>query len=148
MAFRIPLSLASSYNQTRERIEWLARLPAAVECLKNRWPLTIGIPFEEASCAWVAPVKCANGSPAVLKVSMPHMEGKHEAQGLRFWNGEPTVRLIDSEEELGAMLLERCEPGTSLRSLPACKQDVVITSLLRRLWRSRLLHIHFALFQR
>jgi len=33
------------------------------------------------------------------------------------------------------MLLERCEPGTPLRALPECEQDVVISGLLRRLWR-------------
>src|ERR671919_793790 len=33
------------------------------------------------------------------------------------------------------MLLERCEPGTSLRELPELEQDVVVAGLLRRLWR-------------
>ena len=33
------------------------------------------------------------------------------------------------------MLLERCEPGTHLRSLPEPEQDAVIAGLLRRLWR-------------
>ncbi len=32
------------------------------------------------------------------------------------------------------MLLEQCEPGTPLRSLPEHEQDVVIAGLLRRLW--------------
>jgi streptomycin 6-kinase len=36
----------------------------------------------------------------------------------------------------GAMLLERCEPGTALRTLPEAEQDVTIARLLRRLWRS------------
>ena len=34
------------------------------------------------------------------------------------------------------MLLERCEPGTALRTLTEREQDIVISSLLRRLWRS------------
>jgi streptomycin 6-kinase len=34
------------------------------------------------------------------------------------------------------MLLERCIPGTSLRSVAEAEQDVVIASLLRRLWRT------------
>jgi streptomycin 6-kinase len=67
---------------------------------------------------------------------MPHMEGEHEVQGLRFWNGDPTVKLLESDDEVGAMLLERCEPGTLLRVLPEPEQDVVIAGLLRRLWRS------------
>lgn len=34
------------------------------------------------------------------------------------------------------MLIERCEPGTALRALPESEQDLVIASLLRRLWRT------------
>jgi len=67
--------------------------------------------------------------------ALPHMEGTHELQGLRFWDGDPTVRLFDADAGLNAMLLERCEPGTALRRLPAFEQDVVIARLLRRLWR-------------
>jgi streptomycin 6-kinase len=67
---------------------------------------------------------------------MPHMEAQHEADGLRFWNGDPTVRLIEADDELGAMLLERCEPGTSLRELPEPEQDVVLAKLLHRIWRT------------
>jgi streptomycin 6-kinase len=75
---------------------------------------------------------------AVLKIAMPHMEGDHEIQGLRFWNGDPTVRLLESDDELGAMLLERCLPGSPLRALAEDDQDVVISGLLRRLWRQPL----------
>ena len=57
-----------------------------------------------------------------------------EIAGLRFWNGDPTVRLLEADEGLDAMLLERCEPGTMLRSLPEEEQDLVVADLLRRLW--------------
>jgi streptomycin 6-kinase len=63
------------------------------------------------------------------------MEGEHEIQGLRFWDGDPAVRLLEFDDELGAMLLERCLPGTPLRALAEDDQDVVISGLLRRLWR-------------
>jgi streptomycin 6-kinase len=63
------------------------------------------------------------------------MEGEHEIAGLRFWNGDPTVKLIDADEEHNAMLLERCEPGTPLLSVCENDQDAVIAPLLRRLWR-------------
>jgi streptomycin 6-kinase len=66
---------------------------------------------------------------------MPHMEGNHEIQGLRFWCGDPTVRLLTADADLGAMLLERCEPGTVLRQMPEHEQDRVISGLLHRLWR-------------
>jgi streptomycin 6-kinase len=83
----------------------------------------------------VVPVICVDRTSAVLKLGMPHMEGKHELDGLRFWDGDPTVRLLKADEGLNAMLLERCEPGTVLRALPEPEQDVVIAGLLRRLWR-------------
>lgn len=109
---------------------------AILSDLERRWSLTLGASFQNASCAWVAPVTLANGSSAVLKLGMPHMEGQHEIPGLRFWDGEPTVRLLEADDELNAMLLERCMPGTSLRVLPEPQQDIVIAGLLRRLWRS------------
>jgi streptomycin 6-kinase len=63
------------------------------------------------------------------------MEATHEIQGLRFWYGDGIVRLLEADEDSHAMLLERCEPGTSLRAWPEPEQDVVIARLLRRLWR-------------
>jgi streptomycin 6-kinase len=96
------------------------------------------MPFDGAdvSCAWVAPVEIDDGTTAVLKLGMPHMEGEHEIDALRFWDGDATVRLLEADDALGAMLLERCEPGTALRTLPEPEQDVIIAGLLRRLWRS------------
>ncbi len=58
-----------------------------------------------------------DGSSALQKLAMPHMEGEGEIEGLRFWNGDPAVRLLKAHDELGAMLLERCEPGTMLLGL-------------------------------
>ena len=63
------------------------------------------------------------------------MEGLHEIAGLRFWNGNPTVQLLEADDDLGAMLLERCRPGDTLSSEPELEQDVVIATLLKRLWR-------------
>src|SRR5579862_3786282 len=138
MALNVPGRVAVNCSKTPERTGWLSRLPDALRNLERRWSLTLGAPFddEEVSCAWVAPVKLADGNPAVLKLGMPHMEAEGELQGLRFWNGDPTVRLLEADEELGAMLLERCTPGTALRALPESEQDLVIARLLRRLWRS------------
>jgi streptomycin 6-kinase len=67
---------------------------------------------------------------------MPNLEGTHELQGLRFWDGDPTVRLFEADAEFNAMLLDLCERGTALRRLPEFEQGDVIAKLLRRLWRS------------
>ena len=136
MVLNVPARLAANCLKSRERTAWLDGLPGALQKLERRWSLTLGAPFDdEVSCAWVAPVALADGTSAVLKLGMPHMESEHELQGLRFWNGDPTVRLLKADDELGAMLVERCEPGTVLRALPEPEQDRVIAGLLLRLWR-------------
>jgi streptomycin 6-kinase len=138
MALKIPSRVAVNARKTPQGAAWLERLPEILGGVEKRWSLTIGTPFDngEASCAWVAPATLAGGTCAVLKLGMPHMEGEHEIHGLRFWDGDPTVRLMEADDDLGAMLLERCEPGTALRTLPEPEQDLVIAGLLRRLWRA------------
>jgi len=138
MALRIPHGLAASCHKTPERAAWLDHLPDVMRNLAHKWSLTLDAPFdgEEVSCSYVAAVVRADGTRAVMKIGMPHMEGGHEIHGLRFWDGDPTVRLLMADDDLGAMLLESCEPGTVLRTLPECDQDVVISGLLRRLWRA------------
>lgn len=131
-----PQVLADACNASLERMTWLERVPEAVHRLADEWSLDIRIdePFE-SSASWVAPAKRADGSRVVLKLGMPHMEAEQEIQGLRYWEGDPTVILLESDASLNAMLLERCDPGTSLREFPEHEQDQVIAAMLRRIWR-------------
>jgi streptomycin 6-kinase len=138
MRITVPDHLAVSCAKAPESARWLDRLPTTILELERRWSLTIGEAFDssEGSCAWVATATRPTGQAGVLKLGLPHMEGIHEIAGLRFWDGDPTVRLLEADENLGAMLLERCRPGTKLRELPEPEQDVVIADLLKRLWRA------------
>src|SRR6266542_5726898 len=130
----VPERLAAACRETPERHTWLERLPHAIRELQDRWSLSLRDPFDgsDVSCAWVAPAVRADGTRFVLKLGMPHMEAAGELEGLRFWDGDPTVRLLESDAGLNAMLLEACEPGTPLRDLPEPEQDVVVAGLLRR----------------
>lgn len=137
VGLKFSAQLVASCQKSTAGRSWLHRLPDAVQTLARRWTLTLDTPIEnEVSCSWVAPATLPDGTRAVLKIGMPHMEGMHEIEGLRFWNGDATARLLLADETLGAMLLERCEPGTPLREVPESEQDAVAASLLRRLWRS------------
>ena len=138
MPLVIPERLSSTCARTPEASNWLAGLASTIHELQDRWALQILSPFDhaEVSCAWVAPVIRRDGSAAVLKVSLPHFEAEHEIAGLRFWDGDPTVSLLDADEPLGALLLEQADPGTHLRALRTeDEQDVVIARLLTRSWR-------------
>ena len=124
---------------TEARIDWLRRLPRLLSDLAARWELRVAEPFDsrDAGVAWVAPAVRANGESVVLKIPLPHMEGEQEVAGLRHWAGDPVVRVFESDEATGAMVLERCLPGTSLRECPSEEQDLVVATMLRRLWRPR-----------
>ncbi len=138
MRLRISDNLEANCRKSTERTAWLERLPDALNELERRWSLSLGSPFagDDVTCSYVTTVRLADGTSAVLKLGMPHMEGEHEIQGLRFWDGNPTVRLLAVDEGLNAMVLERCEPGTTLRTQPDADQDAVIAGLLRRMWRA------------
>jgi streptomycin 6-kinase len=132
----IPAGLAASCRKSRRRSAWLEDLPRIIGDLARRWRLSIGAPFDgDVSCAWVALAE-RGGTQLVLKLAMPHMEGEHEIAGLRTLKGDPTVHLLEADEAIGAMLLERCVPGTSLRDVTEPEQDVVIATLLKRIWRT------------
>ncbi|MBT5872397.1 MAG: hypothetical protein HOH43_03170 [Candidatus Latescibacteria bacterium] len=137
MNLDIPGRLANTCKDKPDNMAWLKRLPVVVEQLADTWSLDLGSPYDsdEVSCAWVAPVKRADGSSAVLKIGMPHMEAEHEIQGLQYWDGDPTAYLFEADVARNAMLMEHCVPGTVLRSLPESEQDEVIATLLCRLWR-------------
>jgi streptomycin 6-kinase len=69
-------------------------------------------------------------------VAWRHTEADHEADGLRVWDGAGAARLhrVERFDHSVALLLERCRPGTSVSGRPETEQDIVIASLLRRLW--------------
>jgi streptomycin 6-kinase len=133
----VPERLVAACRGVPARAAWLASLQRVVADLQDRWGLSLGPPFDggDVTCSWVAPAVRADGGGAVLKVGMPHMESAHEIQALQLCDGDPTVRLLEFDSGLDAMLLERCEPGTTLREQPEIEQDVVVADLLRRFWR-------------
>jgi streptomycin 6-kinase len=119
------------------RGDWLAGLPALVAQVAADWRIGVGDPFlPGGATAWVAPARDQAGRDLVLKVCWRHPEAAHEADGLRTWAGAGAIRLYRADELAEAMvlLLERCRPGTLLRASPAHEHDLVIASLLPRLW--------------
>jgi streptomycin 6-kinase len=117
---------------------WLRELPSVVQSLCELWELEISGPYlHGGTSAWVAPARRAGGEALALKVAWRHDEALHEADALRLWDGNGTVRLHSSREldRTLVLLLERCEPGTELGALvPEPEQDQLVADLLRRVW--------------
>ncbi len=59
-----------------------------------------------------------DGTRAVLKVNLVEAENEHEARALEYWPDDASIRVLEHDDDLGALLLERCEPGTTLWELP------------------------------
>lgn len=113
---------------------WLEDLPALLATLSRLWQIEIGPPFPMASFNFVAPAVTDSGRRVVLKAGVPCAGFRQEMAALRRYGGRGAVRLIRGNGRLGAMLLERIEPGGMLveiedddattRIAAACMQDL------------------------
>jgi streptomycin 6-kinase len=133
MSLTVPESFAAGFDS--DGADWLAGLPARTESLLTRWDLTVDGPLMHGACALVVPVRRADGERAVLKVTWPHDEARHEALALSLWDGDGAVRLLDHDDDAWALVLERLDPGTTLRNPPIDEALTVVTSMIRRLDR-------------
>ncbi len=111
--------------------EWLDRLPRLVEECAEQWALELGPPFAGSNASLVLPA-----GDAVLKINFPDDESEHEPDALRRWDGDGAVKLLGHDPERRALLIERCEPGTTLLELGDDDAGDVVAGLLPRLWVS------------
>jgi streptomycin 6-kinase len=114
--------------------DWYASVPDRLEWCRTRWGLTLGDPFSQGAAGYVVRARCQDGPTAILKLRYPHRESEDEASALAEWDGEGAVRLLANDDEVSAMLLEKCDPGTPLSAAPAQTALGVIANILPRLW--------------
>ncbi|GAA2502136.1 aminoglycoside phosphotransferase family protein [Streptomyces gobitricini] len=115
----VPDALAASYTTNGGEAErvWLAGLPALVAELLARWELERDGVTGSGEASLVVPVRRADGTRAALKLQMPREETTAALIGLRAWNGNGIVRLLDHDPESSAMLLERLDGSRTLASV-------------------------------
>lgn len=123
-------------------IAWLNAFPDHLAACVARWGLALDSPYALAyrfSYNYVAPMVLTDGSPAVLKLSVPQGELLHEIAALRAYGGRGAVRLLDADSTIGALLLERVMPGTPLRELARRDDDAATAhaaQVMSTLWRT------------
>ena len=120
---------------------WLRELPGLLDRLAARWSLTLEGHFPEIAYNYVAPATRLGGNgrraPCVLKVSRYLAETANEIAALRVWDGRGAARLLEADAAIGALLLERVEPGTMLVETADNDDDgatLIAAGVLRRLW--------------
>ncbi|MDP9492445.1 MAG: aminoglycoside phosphotransferase family protein [Actinomycetota bacterium] len=108
--------------------EWLDRLPGIVEELAERWSLDLEEPIETGH-SLVIPA-----GEAVLKINPLDEESEQEAHALDRWNGVGAARLLERDDELRALLVERLRPGTQLWTRSDDEATEIAAGVLERLW--------------
>ena len=106
----------------------------AAEHFLDRWELTPDGPTVSGMASVVLPVTRADGTPAVLKFQELSEDNAGATLGLRVWNGDGAVRLLDHDPDTGTMLLERLNAARPLSSVT--DDDVaqrILADLLARL---------------
>jgi streptomycin 6-kinase len=117
---------------------WLRALPDLLAALAARWSVALDPPFAKIEINYVAPAVRADGTRCVLKVSRHVGETRSEIAALRLWDGAGAARLLDTDPEIGALLVERLEPGTMLDEVADADDDqatLIAAGILRQLWR-------------
>ncbi|MFF2226469.1 aminoglycoside phosphotransferase family protein [Streptomyces globisporus] len=115
----IPQRLVASYATGfgEEGRAWIAGLPSLAADLLERWQLRRDGAVRSGQASLVLPVLRHDGTRAVLKLQVPREETAAALIGLRAWNGDGMVRLLDHDPASSSMLLERLDGARTLASI-------------------------------
>ena len=132
------MQLSPEFMATVHRIfgdsgrEWLPRLPGIVDRCRAKWGLAPGTPCPTMSMNYIEFTTTAAGQPVALKVGVPHAELFAEMETLGLYEGKRAARLLDADHTLGALLLQRLQPGTMLWQLGDNEQETRIAASIMR----------------
>ncbi|GAA2262243.1 aminoglycoside phosphotransferase family protein [Actinomadura luteofluorescens] len=132
----VPEALAASHSKHfgASGRAWIAALPDLAAAFLDRWALRPDGPGRHGMASLVLPVTRADGTPAALKLQPVTDEHATEPVGLRVWDGDGSVRLLDHDPDTGTMLLERLDAARPLSSVADDDTAMgVLAGLLERL---------------
>ncbi|MBK7453667.1 MAG: hypothetical protein IPJ46_08095 [Anaerolineales bacterium] len=114
--------------------KFLAVLPVLIEDASQRWGLKDVQPVSNLSYNFVAFAKRGN-QDVVLKIGVPNPELTSEMAALKLFNGDGACRLLEADEEHGALLLERLKPGTMLSELKNDDERThIAVDVMQKIW--------------
>jgi streptomycin 6-kinase len=116
---------------------WLDDLPLLIASLEHDWGIAVGDAYSDSTEAFVAKVRCEDGTPAVLKLIVPRGgdAAGNEIAVLRLADGEGCVRLLRDDVVRGALLLERLGRSLYELALPIRRRHEILCSTVARIWR-------------
>lgn len=111
---------------------WIDALPSLVEDICRQWQLRIDGTLMHGYLGLTIPVRRAD-EPCMLKVSWGDEATSEEVKALASWDGQGAVRLLASQPDRGALLLERLDHRRTLNDVGSGEAVSVAGQLLRRL---------------
>jgi streptomycin 6-kinase len=116
---------------------WLRELPELIGLLERDWDIRVGEPYTDSTEAYVAQAMLADGTPAVLKlmIARPGDLAAREITVLRLTDGDGCVRLLRSDTDRGALLLERLGRSVHDLGLPIGQRHEILCATAQRVWR-------------
>lgn len=96
--------------------QWLQNLPQFISHYESKWQFKAGECFSDAQFNVVLNAVKNDGISVVFKCCVPNKEFKTEVNALKHYNGEGAAKLLQSDIENDAMLIEKINPGTLLES--------------------------------
>lgn len=114
--------------------QWLADLPDLITHLERQWAITVGQPLTGGSASYVAQAQTADGQDAVLKIAIPAQHFASEVRTIASAQGHGYVRLLASDMERHAMLLEALGPAMDQLALPPERIIAMLCQTLRQAW--------------
>jgi len=135
-AFAIPDKVRrNAHEQGAAGLAWLEALPQQIAEIERDWSITVGAMTQNATEAFVAFVRLADGGDAVLKIVMPGYDSKRqELRVLRAADGNGYAKLLRADETKNVMLLERLGRQLHVLNLPEERKMAVICTALEKAW--------------
>jgi streptomycin 6-kinase len=132
----VPEELAAAHlkHTGESSVPWIAALPELAASYLDRWQLTVAGEPDHGWVSLVLPVLQPDGTPAALKLQPVNEENAGEPVGLRAWDGDGAVRLLNEDPSTGTMLLERLDAERPLSTVPDDMAAVqILAEILARL---------------
>ncbi len=126
-------NIASIYGNVGDA--WLSVLPNFLKEIENTHDIKIENPFQNLTYRYAAIAKKLDGSECVFKCGVPNKALVNEIHALQYFDGNGAVKLLDSNESEGWLLLERCFPGVSLSKINDDHATLVAIQVMQSLWR-------------
>lgn len=115
---------------------WIDDIPKIIDELKDKWNLEIG---NELDLSWnyVISAKRNTGENVVLKIYLPEdKEFLNQLETLKIFNGDGAIKVLESDRENFAILLEQCIPGNTLSSLNNEDAETqIFCDVVKKLWK-------------